>query len=36
MFSCDDAGNEHRFMQDGLQSMKYLDPSKDNSTAWVT
>jgi len=24
--SGDDAENEHRFMQDGLQSIKYLDP----------
>ena len=26
MASCNDAENEHRFMQDGLQSIKYLDP----------
>jgi hypothetical protein len=28
---CDDAGNEHRFMQNVLQCMNYLDPIRDNS-----
>jgi len=32
----DDTENEHRFMQDGIQLMKYLDPVKDNSIAWKT
>jgi hypothetical protein len=31
--SCDDAGNEHRFMQNALQLMKYLDPLGDNCRA---
>jgi hypothetical protein len=31
MKGCDDTGNEHRFMQNVLQCMNYLDPIRDNS-----
>jgi hypothetical protein len=31
----DDAESEHRFMQDVLQLMKYLDPLKDNPSVWT-